>query len=274
MIRILLVHVDDGDGHLDDRLAAARLLARRFDALVVGLHVMPLPLLPVGYGEAAAYVGPEILEAQREAARERARRLEARFREALADLVPEIRFEVLEGEPRLLVPERARVADLVLVAQTPAHGLDALEPDVAEHLAMEGVVPALVMPAGGGRGEVGHRVLVGWNGSRQAARALHAARPFLATAREVRLVTLGEDAGAAGLEDAALWLRRHGIEPVVERRPAADRPGARLLELAREAGADLLVIGAYGHSRLRELVLGGATRHILQHADLPVLVSG
>ncbi len=273
MIRILLVHLDE-DERLDDRLQAARRLARRFDALVVGLHVMPLPLLPVGYGEAAAYVGPELMEAQREANRERAERLERRFREALFDLLPEIRFETLEGEPRVLVPERARVADLVLVAQTRTHGLEVLEPDVAEHVAMEGVAPVLVMPAGGWQGPLGQRVLVGWNGSRQAARALHGALPFLATAREVRLVALGEEASAAGLEDAAFWLQRHGVEPAVERHPAADRPGARLLELARAGEADLLVIGAYGHSRLRELVLGGATRHILQHADRPVLVCG
>jgi len=274
MYRTILVHLDEDEG-LDARLAAARHLAGRFHARVVGVHVAPLPVLPVGYGEVAAHVGPEFIEAQREAARERGARLEARLRGVL-DGTPaaEVVFLLLEGEPRFVLPECARAADIALASQSGLSGLGAIEPDVAEHLATDSGGPVLVLPRGGWSGEIGRRVLVGWNGSKQAARALADALPFLRAAERVWLVALGEDLTAAGLEEVAARLRAQGIEPVAERHEPQGPAGAQLLDLAHRHGMDLLVMGAYSHSRLRELVLGGATRHVLGHADLPVLLSG
>lgn len=272
MYRTLLVHLDEDEG-LEARLGIARGLAERFEARVIGVHVAPLPVLPVGYGEAAAYVGPEFVEAQREAARERGARLEARLREALAGIPGEVGFLLLEGEPRFVLPECARMADLALTSQSGLSALEAIEPDVPEHLATDSGGPVLVLPRTGWRDGVGRRVLVGWNGSKQAARAMADALPFLRGAEKVWLVAIGEDLTAAGLEDAAARLRAHGVEPVSERHEPRGNAGAQLLELAGRHGADLLVMGAYGHSRLRELVLGGATRHVLTHAELPVLLS-
>ena len=119
----------------------------------------------------------------------------------------------------------------------------------------------------------GSRVLVAWNGKREAARAAHDALPFLRAAERVVLCAVGEVAGA-GLDDAAGMLRRHGVPVRAERVAGGDLHAGEIL-LARAAAdrADLLVLGAYGHSRLRELVLGGATRHVLHHATLPVLFS-
>ena len=131
-------------------------------------------------------------------------------------------------------------------------------------------VPVLVLPPNY-VGDGGRTALVGWDGSREATRAVHAALPFLQEARTVALCAIGEPAGA-GLDDAALMLRRHGVQVEPERVAGSDSDaGDILLARAVTHGADLLVMGAYGHTRLRELVFGGATRDVLRKAVLPVL---
>ena len=132
--------------------------------------------------------------------------------------------------------------------------------------------PVLMVPPGVS-GVIGRTVLVAWNGKREAARAAHDALPFLQGAERVELCAIGEGAGA-GLDDAAGMLRRHGVPVQAERLAGGDlHAGEMLLAQAVAHRADLLVMGAYGHSRLRELVIGGATRHVLHHATLPVLFS-
>jgi nucleotide-binding universal stress UspA family protein len=119
--------------------------------------------------------------------------------------------------------------------------------------------------------------LVAWNASREATRAAHDALPFLHAAERVVLCAIGDPATAdPGLEDAAAMLDRHGVAVQVEQVPGPDSGtgvGEALLARAAEHGADLLVMGAYGHSRLREFVLGGTTRRVLREATLPVLFS-
>jgi nucleotide-binding universal stress UspA family protein len=135
-------------------------------------------------------------------------------------------------------------------------------------------VPVLVLPQGGHAGELGSTVLIAWNGSREAARAVHDALPFLqASERPVVLCAIGEGA-LAGLDRAVAMLERHKVRVRPEQLQGADaHAGEILLAQAVAHEADLLVMGAYGHSRLRELILGGATRHLLRHAQLPVLFS-
>ncbi|GBD44301.1 hypothetical protein HRbin40_01786 [bacterium HR40] len=269
--RTLMVVVDDDPG-LDTRLACARQLARRFDAFLRGLHVRPLPVVPVSYGEAAAYIGPELVEAQRRTSREVASRLRGRFEEAASELVPEVEWRETEGEAGLVAVAEARTVDLTLAPRTEATGLEAFEPALAEHLVMGAGGPVLVLPPQLPTSDIGRQVLVAWNGSRQSCRALHDALPFLALADRVEVLAIGEEAGAS-LEDALVMLRRHGVDPQGVRLPESGPIGRQLLAEAEARGADLLVMGAYGHSRLRELVLGGATRHILAHAPLPLLLA-
>lgn len=270
--RTLMVVVDDDPG-LGTRLECARLLARRFDALVRGLHVLPLPIVPVGYGEAAAYVGPELIEAQREANRQIAARLEARFTGALQELVPEVEWRALEGEPPIVAVEQARTVDLTIAPRSAASGIGMLEPDVAEHLAMGAGGPVLVLPPDLRDPDVGRQIVVGWNGSRQACRALHDALPFLGVADRVTLLAIGGEEDTPGYEDALAMLRRHGVEAEPVRVPAEGPVGRQLLSEVERRGADLLVMGAYGHSRLRELVLGGATRQVLAESSCALLLA-
>ena len=131
-------------------------------------------------------------------------------------------------------------------------------------------VPVLVLPPSY-EGDGGRAALVGWDGSREATRAVHAALPFLQAAERVVLCAIGTQA-AASLEDAARMLRRHEVKVEPEHVAGSDKDaGDKLLAQAAAHGAELLVMGAYGHTRLRELVFGGATRQMLRTATLPVL---
>lgn len=261
------------DANLDHRLATATALAERFQAHLVGLNVSPPPIMPFGYGEAAAYVGPEVFEAQREAAHAVAERLHEAFDKAIEGTGLSSIWRDEEGDPAMLYARAAATVDLVITGQVPGDMLDAMVPDVTEHLVTDSGGPVLMLPAGAVDGAIGQRVMLGWNGKKEAKRALTDALPFLKSADTVWLVTIG-DAEEVRLDRAVRMLGRHDVaaeELVLEDK--GQEPGALLLAEAQANDADLLVMGAYSHSRLREMILGGATRHVLHNATLPVLFS-
>jgi nucleotide-binding universal stress UspA family protein len=250
------------------RLAAARALARRFGASLVGMHVMPPPFVPALWeGGGAVYLGPEIIATQTKAIQETNERVKALFEE-ICGADPAAMWREEEGEPSRRVAEAARSADLVIT--TSAQAASDAASGLAEGLLTAAGVPVLVLPPNY-VGDGGRTALVGWDGSREATRAIHAALPFLEEARSVVLCAVGEPAGT-GLDDAALMLRRHGVQVEPERVNGSDSDaGAVLLARAATHGAELLVMGAYGHTRLREFVFGGATRDVLGKAVLPAL---
>jgi nucleotide-binding universal stress UspA family protein len=266
---ILLELVDDARN--EARILCGRRLAERFEAELVGIHVSLPPFVPVGYGEGAAYVGPEVFEAQREANRLIRERVEATFRRHAGPGVP-MRDLYEEGEPGTVIAEAARGADLVLAAQESMGGLDALAPQPIDHVILSAGGPVLMLPREGALETIGRRAVVAWNGSREAARALKDALPFLVSADTVTLVAAGEAAGRS-LDAATALLKRHAAPVRVLQVTPGGSTGAALLDAAAAESADLLVMGAYGHSRLREIVLGGATREVLRRAGLPVLFS-
>jgi nucleotide-binding universal stress UspA family protein len=267
---ILLELLDDPQN--DARVECARRLALRFDAELVALHVSPPPFLPVGYGEGAAYVGPEVFEAQREANRLVRERVEASFRRLCDPARMAVRDVYEEGDAGALLAEAARGADLTVLAQEGGPGLEALAPQPIHHVILSAGGPVLLLPRAELGATLGARALVAWNGSREAARAAKDALPFLAEAERVTLLAAGEDA-AAGLDAGTALLKRHGAKVTAKQVELGPRHGATLLEAAGAEGADLLVMGAYGHSRLREIVLGGATREVLRDARVPILLS-
>ena len=138
--------------------------------------------------------------------------------------------------------------------------------------------PVVVVPQTAKVASVGERVLIAWNRSREAMRAVHGALSLLRAAASVLVLdgTPREDPlGARHLPELNLhdYLARHGIDATLQRFAPKSDHGANILGAAREANADLIVMGAWGHSRIAELVLGGATRHIFQSSDLPLLVA-
>lgn len=148
---------------------------------------------------------------------------------------------------------------------------------LAEDVIFSSGRPTLLVPPAWPSGRIGERIVVGWNGSREAARAIADALPFLVHARGVRLVVIPEEKvrhllGADPGADIARHLSRHGVTVTVEQVHASDA-GAALLDQARTFDADMLVIGAYGRSRVSEFVFGSATRTLLSNIERPVLLS-
>jgi nucleotide-binding universal stress UspA family protein len=171
----------------------------------------------------------------------------------------------------------ARYADLTILGQQdPANAAARVRP---ERVALSCGRPLLVIPYAGHYPTVGRRVLVGWDASREATRAVADAMPFLAAAEAVTVLAIdphqrSEAHGDVPGADISLHLARHGVKATVERTVSAGvPPGDVLLSRAADIAADLLVMGAYGHSRVRELLLGGVTRTILESMTLPVLMS-
>jgi len=132
-----------------------------------------------------------------------------------------------------------------------------------------------MIPRNGVDGAIGSRVLVAWNGSREAVRAVNDAMPLLEKARHVEVLTIdpGKDDGDIPGADICQYLARHGVNAEAASAKSQGSTTETLLTYARDNSASLVVMGAYGHSRLREFVLGGATYNMLQHSYVPVLMS-
>ena len=274
----LLVHIDDGKAS-PGRVAAAIALARAHAAHLTGLYVVAEPELP---GFLLSELPAAWHEQTRRQGRERAERAAARFREAAAraGLSADCRIDRgLEGEVSAVVAVHARYADLVILGQA-----DPDEPEPASRPAPEAVVlgcgrPAIVVPYIGAGPTIGERVVVAWDAGREATRAVNDALPLLTKAKSVIVLSANPRPTPAGHgaepgADIAQHLARHGVKVAVEHIEASDIAVAdAILSRLADAGADLLVMGAYGHSRARELLLGGVTRQVLPQMTVPVLMS-
>ena len=261
------------------RMALAAALAERFAAHLVGLYPFPVPDIPRTLG----YYNPALFDPIFRELREKAQEVCDREREAfehaasLRGLSAEWRVtEGLEADPAV----HARYVDLMILGQLDPDGGDTeLIRPRPELVALASGRPILAVPYAGQFETVGRRVLIGWNATREATRAVNDAMPLLAGADVVTVLTIdareGPDAhGELPGADISLHLARHGVKATIERTVSAGVPaGEVLLSRAADLGADLLVIGAYGHSRMRDLLLGGATRSILQSMTVPVLMS-
>ncbi|VXB98442.1 universal stress protein [Massilia sp. 9I] len=282
MYKTIVVHVDGGPDQ-DSRLRAAALLAKEHGAHLVGSAATGISW--VNYALLAGSAGVPVPEPEsdfhglREAARAR---LDAFLRAAGRLGVDSLETRMAEADPRDALLLESRYADLVVLSQehagAPAPALAAQARHLPEFLALRGARPVLVVPARYEDAAIPGAAVVGWDGSMQAMRAIAAALPLLRRAENVKLALInpdrlselhGEDPGA----DMALYLARHGVrvEVVCER---TNLPvGAALAALARDCDAGLMVAGAFGHSRYREWVLGGATRELLERAPVPLLLA-
>jgi nucleotide-binding universal stress UspA family protein len=274
--KTLLVHVDGG-ARAPLRIDVACRLARRFDAHLIGLHALTVIKLP-GYARVAMEGGTRLDEFQAKAAAEAARQAEQVFtRGVSAAGVPKSEWRASRGDAVEVAPVHVRYADLVVVGQPNAADASGVEPDFAERLVLAAGRPVVVIPYAGNFAEIGKRMLVAWNASREATRALTDAIPMLREAKEVHVIAFnptGAPHGEVPGADIGLYLARHGIKVSVSQQTAADVDvGNQLLSRAADLDIDLIVMGAYGHSRMKELVLGGVTRTIFESMTVPVLMS-
>lgn len=275
----LLVHAGRGPA-AEARLDAAVRLAKAWEArlTLLGLAAEPYVASAVGI-----HMPPELMDQLRvEAEAERDRMLE----EALARVGRAVPTELRRSTVRFdqlseALVWHARRADLVIVGQPDPEDPEDLDVSFVEAAFMASGRPALVVPYIGARGAMPPaRVVAGWDGSSEATRALHDALPLLVRAeRGVLLVVVSPErlAGRVGREpgaDMAAHLARHGVRVEVATVPGTGLGVADvLLGRAADEGADMIVIGGYGHARLREVILGGTTRSILQQMTVPVLFS-
>jgi nucleotide-binding universal stress UspA family protein len=254
----LLVVLDSG-ARSRQRLQLAARLAERFAAHLVGLCVM---------------AGARGQADQQDAG---ARRL---FEDVAARHALSAEWRPAHGDPTELTAVHGRYADLIILGQRDPDTFETvlLQP-FPEEVALQTGRPLLVIPYAGTVPAVGRRVLVGWDASRAATRAVHDAIPLLAGAEAVTVFTIdarigGNRHGELPGADIALHLARHGVTATTERTVSGGIGIANvLLSRASDLAADLLVIGAYGHSHLRELLLGGTTRTVLASMTVPVLMA-
>ncbi len=273
-LKDILVHVES-DGESADRLAVARSLAIEHGAHVQGLHVATPPAVI-----APASVTPpaELLERLRGERDRLAAAAEAAFRAAFEGSEVSTGWSLIEGDVAEVLTRRARRADLLVLGQERGEEGVLDRRGVPDTVVLTAGRPALIVPYVGARLPVGRRVLVAWNGSREAVRAVNDALPLLRRAEAVVILSIdsgGEERGGdlPGAE-IARHLARHGVPCEARSARVEDiEVGDVLLSRAADEGADLIVMGAYGRSRFRELVLGGATRHLLAHMTVPVLMS-
>ncbi len=272
----LLVHVDSSK-HCRTRLQLAAGVARNFGAHLTGLYAMaPMNISPF----LADQFSPEVLDemhARSAQQRDRAREL---FEECAGRAEPPAEWLEVRGDPAEALTMYARYADLAVLGQVdPDEVGSGVRFDLPEHVVTATGRPTLMVPYAGTFEAVGERVLVAWNSSAQAARAINDALPLLARAKRVAIVAVRPEADIPGREDVsgadiARHLARHGVRAEASHIEADDiAVGDLLLSRVADEGADLLVMGVYGHSRLRELVLGGASRHLFDHMTIPVFMA-
>lgn len=280
-LKDILLHIDEGRGRAA-RLEIAVELARLNAAHLTALFAIE----PISFSALAAPGGPDFaaagafqeLQQQHRTARQAiSDRLEASFREAADRTGISAEWRSVEEDSATAAALHARYADLAILGQAdpenPPPG-----PGVVEAVLLGSGRPVLVVPYIGAEA-MGRRVLIAWNATREAARAVNDALPLIAAAEQVTVLSINPERGIAGegdlpAADIALHLARHGVRAEAAYTEAEDvSVGDLILSRAADLGADLIVMGGYGHSRAREFVLGGATRNLLRHMTVPVLLS-
>lgn len=278
--RDILVYLDGSD-RTEATMEVAAEVARRHQARLSGLHVAGF-LLPADIGFDPCGTSLQLSSSRpwtviREAALAAAHRAESVFRERSrrAELAGD--WHTAEGMVAYTAGQHARGFDMAIVGQIdPAHPPLGTRKYVPEALFLESGCPVLIIPCAGQIGSVARTVLIGWDGSREAARAVNDAMPFLKEAASVTVVTLDNRADDTDADPGTVvsHLLRHGVHATGSKQKPGDGSIAdALLACTVDAGADLLVMGGYGHSRVREVVLGGTTRGVLRHMTVPVLMS-
>jgi len=274
-IKDIVVHVtgaDDADG----RMATAAALAKAHEAHVTGLYTLYIPPLPT-YVE--SQIGNDLVKHQRAMYTDIAREAEAAFVAHMEAEGVSAEWRCVEGERGHSVTVAARYCDLLLMGRRDTtSGESSLH--LVESAVLESGKPVLVMPETAPGRSVGQHVLAAWNGTRESARAIDAALPLLVCAERVDVIAVDPREGEADAHgdipaaDLCRHLARHGVHAEAQSVSSGGHgAGEMLLARAGADGADLLVMGAYGHARWREMVLGGATAHVLHHARIPVLMA-
>jgi nucleotide-binding universal stress UspA family protein len=285
--KAILAAVSGGSASAGTAEIAAR-LTQRFGAHLEGLHIRidPVQILATSIDGMGMPLPTEWIDDMEKEAAATAKKTKALFESALArqglalsdktaadtKAGASVTWRDEVGPAADLVAGRARFFDLAILGRS-ERVVGKSYTDAIEHVLIHSGCPVLLAPAEAPK-TIGEKIAVGWNGSTEAVRTLHAALPLLAKAQSVTIVTVeaGADKDVASVLSYLAW---HGISAGHRGTalPGRTSPGEQLIATAHEIQSDLLVMGAYGRAPWREVVFGGATREVLQSSMLPILMS-
>lgn len=275
--KTILLHCND-QRRIARLLSPALALADRFQSHVIGLSVVP-PISVITTG--AIDAPPIIVDAHCELYRQENAVMRRQFEEAMAGRSFTAEWRDADAGPFGVIDvvlDHGRAADLIVTSQTDREWATSEWLDVADRVAVESGRPTFIIPNASARNRIGSRVLVAWNGRREAARAVFDALPILKRAAATKVVWIDQetesDIEPERSQDICEALVRHGVKcDKTEHVTSQAGVGQTLMAQAEAFDADMLVMGCYGHSRLREFVFGGATRYALEKMGIPVLMS-
>ncbi|MDT8443699.1 MAG: universal stress protein [Desulfuromonadales bacterium] len=272
--KTILVHIDPGK-RCATRVDVAIRLAIQHEAHLVALYALAPFVLP---NYLIAQVGQEVIETQENETAKEMARAEAAFSKQSSDAgLTDFEWRSALNDPVDAMSMHARYADLVVIGQSDPSDDSGTALDFPERLVLSAGRPVLILPNIGSFPTIGKRILIAWNASHEATRAVTDAIPLLRLADNVNVMAINPEHGVHGSmpgTEIALYLARHGVPVEVKADYGTEiEVGNEILSRATDFGADLIVMGGYGHSRLKEWVLGGATRTILESMTVPVLMS-
>ena len=270
-IKSILALADGSD--LRSLFNAAVALTARLSARLDVLHIKadPYDMIPIGIEGMTGDMINDLVDVAQKAIEQRRAQAKAEYERVFASSGQSANWKEVVGQPANKLSSASRFADLLMLAQpqkdSPGTLLEALDAAM-----FETGRPVVIVPPGAAS-VVGTRIMIAWNGSMQAALAASAALPLLQRAGRVDVVQIGDIGGEAAASELALYLALHGIEIQNHAIDQGSREvGAALVDAAERLESDLIVMGAYGHSRFRERILGGATRHLLADSPWPLFV--
>lgn len=273
-IKDLLVLCDASEAN-SYRVETTFSLAKVFDAHVTGIHLVPYPMIPV-YGPVFP---PYSAALQLEVAENDTKLLESSFIEMGTDMNVPCTWKIMEGINIDYVIDNARYADLVVTSQYYSRYGELGPQRLNDFFTVRLGRPLMVIPDLKKTHPLPNNVIIAWNESHEATRAVHDAIPLLSCAENIQVVSVSknekeEKACMIYCDDLREHLAHHGIQVEVISPKKSDKgTGNTILESALEFNADLIVMGAYGHSRFKEIILGGVTKYLLDHATIPILLS-
>lgn len=276
-LKTILVHIDDQESSAL-RLDVAIRIAGNAGARLVGVYLVPtIEISP----SVAALMPSDLAETIQRGIGEAQHAAERRFRAAAGTArLTAVEWRAPAGPAIAAAVAHGRCADLFVVGQgEPGNAASAFSRDLIASTLVATGHPLLIVPFIGAARTFARNVMVAWDGGREAARAVADALPLLADAGQVVVVTDSNGAGAITGEAPSTsellgWLRDHGVEARTDALIAGEGGvGESLLSRAADLSTDLIVMGGYGHARMREFVLGGVTRTLLESMTIPVLMS-
>lgn len=274
--RDILVHIDETPA-AGPRARVAAELAARFKAQLIGVFLTSEFILQFGAGESLAFLSPRDIDAivsgHDKAVADKGEAARAVFEEAAAEVGAGSDWLTCEGDYDDYLLRCARRVDLTVMGRRARACLGANSVSAAQ-VALGAGGPVLVTPDDDYAPPVGRRVLVAWNGSREAARAVRDAWPMIGGAQEIHVLTVSPrgEGGPDGLLQR--HFERHGRKANLIVDPADDESAGEVIERhIAEFDVDLVVMGLYGRPRLQELILGGVSRRMLEHLPVPIFVS-